>query len=145
MDQTKSTADAFVMAIETVTTRRQALLRELSELDGTLKQYGLDVSKLGSDNGNGTIRNGSSILRKPVLRQQQQRRRRPAPSVDWLEQVLHDGKMSQREVSKEALRAEVSGNAAVALLQRHQDRFKSERGPRTPGQKGMAPLVWSLR
>ena len=143
MDQTRSVADAFVMAIEKVTKRRQTLLCELEELEATLKKYGLDVSTFASDNGNGTSK--GAPVRKPVLRQDRRRRRRTAPSIDWLEQILQRGKMSQGEVSKEALRSDLSANAAVVLLQKHQERFKSERGPRTPGRKGLSPLVWSLR
>ena len=141
MDHSSTAANAFKQAIEQVKTRRQELLNELSELDDALKRYGVNPGLLGTGKGPGA-RNGSSSTGAP---KEKKRRRRPAPSLEWLEGLLREGKRSQQEIAHAALRADHSGIGAIALLQRNKEHFRSEKGPRVPGQKGLPPVLWSLK
>ena len=141
MDRSATVADAFKKAIEQVESRRRELVRELSELDETLKRYGVDIAVLGTNKKQSRPNSSSS----PAGQKGEKRRRRPAPTLEWLEKLLRKGKRSQQDISSAALRSNQSGIGAIALLQRNKARFKSEKGPRVPGQKGLPPVLWSLK
>ena len=141
MDQSANAADAFKKAIGQVESRRRELVRELSELDETLKRYGVDIALLGTDKKRGRPNRSSS----PAAQKGKTRRRRPAPTIEWLEKLLRKGTRSQQDISSAALRSNQSGIGAIALLQRNKARFKSEKGPKVPGQKGLPPVLWSLK
>ena len=138
MQQDESAVKAFRDAVEQVKRRRLELLKELRELDSTLKQYGIDPLSLSPQEGKLAK---ASAETKP----KQKRKRMPAPSLKWLEDLLREGKKQQDQIVRAAQQAGFSGSAALALLRKHGNSFKSERAPRAPGQRGWPPMVWSLK
>ena len=124
--QTKSATEGFEQAIARITNRIEELRSELRLLDDTVKKYGFDLNVLGWS-------------------KQQEQKRRAAPPLEWLENLMRNGKKTQKEISTAARRANYSGLGAVALLQKNKGKFRSHKGSKEVGHRGAAPVVWSLR
>lgn len=135
-------------AINQIRGRRDDILNELREIEEALQRYGIDPNHLANAKGRTLVQgNKGSAEHAPVAAKAPRavRQRRIAPSLDWLVSLLREGKRSQPDLARRASSAGFSETAAVVLLKKHGNRFKSERAPRKPGMRGHPSLIWSLR
>jgi len=132
-------------AINQIRGRRDDILNELREIEEALQRYGIDPHQLANAKGRTLVQGSKGGAEHAPVAARAVRRRRIAPSLDWLVSLLREGKQSQPNLERRASSAGFSETAAVALLKKHGNRFKSERSPRKPGMRGNPALIWSLR
>ena len=139
-----SVVEMLADALSNVNKRRGALLLELSELDSSLRAYGIDPRRFAGEGAGNRHQTAESptIVVSPT---DSKRRRRQAPPLEWIVAQLSEGKRSQPELARRASASGFSDTAAVALLKNHEDQFAWERAPRQDSQRGMAPIIWSLK
>ena len=142
MSDAESAIGRFKEAIEQVKTRRVQLLTELNDLDKTLNEYGIDVTAIAGDGDGKKSSAGASKVKNGD--KSAGRKRRPAPSFEWLEEILTKGKMAQDEIVKAAAKAGLSETGAVVILKKNTEKFKSEKAPRMAGSRGFPQSIWSL-
>lgn len=150
----RSAVEMLSDALSNINKRRAELLRELAELDTSLKAYGIDPSRVtgnqaGKDHTAAAGDDGHLAATPadsgPSAIPAKTRRRRQPPPVEWVVEQLEQGKCSQPDLARRASSAGFSDTAVVAMLKKHDGRFKWERAPRQISQRGIAPVIWSLR
>jgi len=139
-----SAVQILTEALANISNRRNELLRELAELDASLRSYGMDPRRVAGTSYSQDA-NSAPSPSPADFPENSKRQRRPSPSVDWIVNQLTDGEKSQPELARRASESGFSNTGVVAVLKKHADQFTWERAPRSQSQRGMAPIIWSLR